>query len=146
MQTGPSALNLCVTKTEHTVLYLVRAVIASGPKSLGCAFRCSEPLVSMFSSFFFFLTPSPVLFYFIFSILRPLQASVNGLTSPLLLKQCGVGPFFALCVQRREHGPQWSTGAPGTRADTSGSTRFLSTGMSKIMVISFIGRFILTLL
>lgn len=95
-------------------------------------------------SFYFCPCPRHLFYLLFFSILRPLRRPVNGLTSPLLLKQCGVGPFFALCVQRREHGPQWSTGAPGTRADTSGSTRFLSTGMSKIMVISFIRRFILT--
>lgn len=141
---GHNSLNLCVTNTEHTLLYLVRAVIASGPKCLGCAFSCSEPLVSMFS-FFLSLPPHPFYFILFFHLEASSKASVNGLTYPLLLKQCGVGPFFALCAQRREHGPQWSTGAPGTRADTSGSTPFLSTGMSKIMVISFIGRFILVL-
>lgn len=120
-----------VTNTEHTLLYLVRATIASGPKSLGCAFSCSEPLVSIFSFYFY---PFPLI-CFIFHLETSLKASVNGLTSPLLLKQCGVGPFFALCVQRREHGPQWSTGAPGTWADSSGSTPFFSTGMSKIKEI-----------
>lgn len=112
-----SSLNFCVTNTEHSLLHLVRAIIASAPKSLGCAFSCSEPLVSIL--FMFCLCPLfcfIIIFYIYLIILffsyfeTSLKASVNGLTSPLLLEQCGVGPFFALCVQRRARPPMVNRG------------------------------------
>lgn len=70
----------------------------SSPQSLGCAFLPAYPILSpphVLHHFFLFL------FYF-FKFKASPEDSVNGLTSQLSLKQCGLGPPFLLFVYRGE--------------------------------------------
>lgn len=68
----------------------------TSPQSLGCAFLPAYPILSPHVLHHFFLL------LFIFKFEASPEDSVNGLTSQLSLKQCGLGPPFLLFVYRGE--------------------------------------------
>lgn len=84
----------------HIYLLICRTMLTrkwNSPQSLGCAFLLASlilpPPMSSIVSFFCF---------FIFKFEASPEDFVNGLTSQLSLKQCGLGPPFLLFVYRGE--------------------------------------------
>lgn len=85
---------LLICRTMLTGLVLTRKW--NIPQSLGCAFLLASPILPPpFSIISFFC-------FFIFKFEASPEDFVNGLTSQLSLKQCGLGPPFLLFVYRGE--------------------------------------------
>lgn len=90
----------CYTKEENLMVLKVQVVLSSSP----------SPVVPHVLHYFFPPCP-PFLFFLILLFEASPEDSVNGLTSQLLLKQCGVGPLLcSVCIEKRTRPPKVNRG------------------------------------